>query len=142
VKIPGAGGVPVARPNVINMYVFTSTPNYLTIRFECEVLSEHPFFAYVSRIDNDYFVLHRDVYYDDLNFNTNPPIIKTKTSDNRFVEIIEPYLIKTNMATYDTTLMNESQKIRYKNLEKFLGNIADTDNPIIGLYTLKITDSL
>ena len=137
-KIPEFGGINVhlMLPDEAIMRRYTETDDFICFLFDCEKLSDLPFYVFYAKASKRKIVLNMDYLDEDLTFYTSPPPIETADSYGKFVSVLYPFFLLDNIEK-----KKKSKSI--KNPEKLnayikkLEGLKDSDNPIICFYKIK-----
>ena len=118
------------------LFNYAETDQLIWFGFQCETLSNLPFFALYSKKTQKQIILNMKHLDENVTYYTSPPQIKTVAPDGRLVSVLDSYILLNNLS--------KLKKLKkYKNNNSFddfceiVKEVKLDDNPIICLYKFK-----
>lgn len=128
------GGLYFAPSNTALMDYYCENNDYIFFRFQCDELSDLPFFVFYFKDSQKKVILNNNYYIDDMTFyHISPPQIVAYTVDNRPVCVLltSPWLDKLEEES------KENISLTFRKLHGALTNVSYSDNPVLVIYKLK-----
>lgn len=132
--VKGFMGLYFLPPGVAQIAYYTETPDYITLRFSCNVISEDAFLALHSKKTKRNIILHPEYFTDDLTYYFVPRI-QTDTPDGRLVAVLETSWWLNHLEKIEENKQYEPEN--FNALKEKLKGVQFSDNPVVVIYQLK-----